>query len=151
MLEDDEFKLFLKTLGIRIRQIRKEKHLLMRDIMIATGYYDAQWRKYESGGSLNVASLLKIALALKVSLNELLDGLGQWPILSVAEITAQSGIQPDSENEPDREPNSPPSSTGKGSKKNVAAKEGGVTATVRSARTNRVPEIRHMRKAGSRG
>lgn len=78
----------------------------MRDIMISTGYYDAQWRKYESGGSLNVASLLKVALALNVSLSVLLDGLGQWPQLSVAEIQAQHRISPDSidESEPDSKP-----------------------------------------------
>lgn len=94
MLDEDEFKAFLKTLGIRIRQLRKDKSLLMRDIMMSTGYYDAQWRKYESGGSLNVASLLKIALALDVSLGELLDGLTQWPLLSVAQIQNQVGIDP---------------------------------------------------------
>ena len=65
----------------------------MRDIMISTGYYDAQWRKYESGGSLNVASLMKIALALDVPLSELLDGLGQWPKLSVAEIQAKDAAK----------------------------------------------------------
>ncbi|WP_263385781.1 hypothetical protein [Granulicella arctica] len=58
----------------------------MRHIMITSGYYDAQWRKYEAGGSLNLQSLLKIALTLEVPLNELFDGLGQWPALNVEEI-----------------------------------------------------------------
>jgi hypothetical protein len=58
----------------------------MRHIMITSGYYDAQWRKYETGGSLNLQSLLKITLALEVPLTELFDGLGQWPTLSVEEI-----------------------------------------------------------------
>lgn len=58
--------------------------------MIATGHYDAQWRKYEAGGSMNLQSLMKIALALDVSLSELFDGLGQWPKRSVAEIEAKS-------------------------------------------------------------
>ncbi len=90
MLTDDEFKIFLKALGTRIKAIRKDKNLNMRDIMIATGNYDAQWRKYEAGGSMNLMSLLKIALALDVSLSELLDGLGQWPKQSVTEIEAKS-------------------------------------------------------------
>lgn len=91
MLTDDEFKCFLKALGSRIRALRKEKKMNMRDIMIATGYYDAQWRKYEAGGSMNLMSLMKVAMALDVSLTELFDGLGQWPKRSVAEIEANSG------------------------------------------------------------
>lgn len=89
MLEDQEFKGFLKALGARIKQLRKAKGLDMRDIMIASGYYDAQWRKYEAGGSMNVASLMRVALALDVSLVELFDGLGQWPKLSVKDIEWQ--------------------------------------------------------------
>lgn len=66
----------------------------MRNILVTTGYYDAQWRKYEAGGSLNIASLMKVALALDVTLVDLLDGLGQWPKLSVDEIEKQYGIEP---------------------------------------------------------
>ena len=90
MLTEDEFKDFLKALGKRIRALRRDKKLNMRDIMISTGYHDAQWRKYEAGGSLNIMSLMKVALALEVSLVELLDGLGQWPLQSVAEIESKA-------------------------------------------------------------
>ena len=86
MLEDEEFRAFLKALGLRIRAVRKAKNLDMRHIMITSGYYDAQWRKYEGGGSLNLQSLLKIALTLDIPLNALFDGLGQWPRKTVAEI-----------------------------------------------------------------
>lgn len=96
MLEDEEFRAFLKALGARIRKVRKAKNFDMRYIMITSGYYDAQWRKYETGGSLNLQSLLKIALTLDVPLSELLDGLGQWPRLSVEEIERNSDILPDS-------------------------------------------------------
>ena len=88
MLEDEEFRAFLKALGARIRSVRKAKNLDMRHIMITSGYYDAQWRKYETGGSLNVQSLLKIALTLDIPLDELFDGLGQWPRKNVEEIEA---------------------------------------------------------------
>lgn len=87
LLTDDEFKSFLKALGLRIKAIRKDKNMNMRDIMIATGHYDAQWRKYEAGGSMNLMSLMKVALALEVSLSQLLDGLAQWPLKSVSEIS----------------------------------------------------------------
>ena len=88
MLTNDEFTGFLKLLGHRIRAIRKAKNLNMRHIMISSGYYDAQWRKYELGGSMNLAALLKIALALDVPLSELLGELDQWPKRSVAEMVA---------------------------------------------------------------
>lgn len=93
MLTEDEFKCFLKALGKRIRALRRDKKLNMRDIMIASGYYDAQWRKYEAGGSMNLMSLMKVALALDVSLVSLLDGLGQWPMRSVAEIEAVAELK----------------------------------------------------------
>lgn len=90
MLNEEEAQDFLKALGSRIRQLRKEKGLDMRAIMIASGYYDAQWRKYESGSSMNVVSLMRVAYALDVSFSELLDGLGQWPRLTVEEIRAKN-------------------------------------------------------------
>lgn len=106
VLKDEEFRSFLKTLGTRIKLLRKSKGIQFRDIMIKAGYFDAQWRKYEAGGSLNISSLMKIALTLEVTLTDLLDGLGQWPMLSVAQIQAANDIVPDSESklEPEPEP-----------------------------------------------
>lgn len=76
----------------------------MREIMLASGYSDPQWRRYEGGGSLNVASLMRVALGLNATLSELLDGLGQWPRCSVAAIQMHNGIIPESDTEPDMEP-----------------------------------------------
>ncbi len=73
----------------------------MRDIMISTGFYDTQWRKYEAGGGLNLRSLMKIAQALRVTLVELFDGLGQWPEFTVQEIQAKHSIRPEVDAEPD--------------------------------------------------
>jgi transcriptional regulator with XRE-family HTH domain len=89
VLTDDEFRCFLKALGTQIKTLRKHKNFNMRDMMIASGYYDAQWRKYESGGSMNLMSLMKVAMALDVSITELFAGLGEWPKRSVAEIESK--------------------------------------------------------------
>jgi transcriptional regulator with XRE-family HTH domain len=97
VLSEKEFDSFVKALGMRIRTIRREKNVNMRDIMIETGFYDSQWRKYESGGGLNLRSLMKVAQGLKVTLAELLDGLGQWPQLSVEEIQRRNHIVAQSE------------------------------------------------------
>ena len=157
MLDNLEFRAFLKTLGTRIRLLRKEKNILMRDIMITSGYYDAQWRKYESGGSLNVASLMKVALALDVSLIELLDGLGQWPKLSVHEIQQQSRlkspqrskIEPEValKNEPESKPRRTAPSTSKLPLRHGAKPVGKTikSATVTRLRTARSNEPREKR------
>jgi hypothetical protein len=41
--------------------------MTMRDIMMATGYHDSQWRRYGRGGGVTLASLLKIAVVLKTT------------------------------------------------------------------------------------
>ena len=43
-LPEVELKEFLAFLGSRIKQLRHEKELTMREIMVRIGYYDAQWR-----------------------------------------------------------------------------------------------------------
>ena len=90
MLTDDEFKGFLKLLGRRIRAVRKEKNVDMRQVMTVSGYYDAQWRKYEGGGSMNLETLEKNALTLDVPLSYPLGDLERWPIESVAQISEAS-------------------------------------------------------------
>ena len=75
MPTDAEYEAFLKVLGARIKQLRKERKLSLRDIVVKHGYQDSQWRNYESGGSLQVRSLLRIAEVLRVPLAELVIGL----------------------------------------------------------------------------
>ena len=82
----DEYEQFLKTLGGRIKQLRKERGLSLRDMVLQHGYNDSQWRKYERGGSINLQSLLKVAKVFGISLSKLLDGLGEYPESSIAAI-----------------------------------------------------------------
>jgi transcriptional regulator with XRE-family HTH domain len=128
---DQEYRSFLQALGARIKQIRKEKNLRLIDIMIRTGYYDAQWRKYEAGGSLNLGSLMKVALALDVSLTTLLDGLAEWPKMSVEEIQQAQSIRPKGKST---------------SKKNVA---GAMKAVTSPGKTTGRNEPQRKRKSGS--
>ena len=83
---DQDYSEFLKLLGMRIKQMRNERGLSLRDMVVKHNYHDSQWRKYERGGPINVPSLLKIAKAFGTSLSALLDGLGEYPPLSVGEI-----------------------------------------------------------------
>jgi transcriptional regulator with XRE-family HTH domain len=77
---------FLKELGARIKKLRNERGLSLRDMIVTHGYADSQWRRYERGGSVNVQTLLRICNAFKISLCVLLDGLGEYPAASVDEI-----------------------------------------------------------------
>jgi transcriptional regulator with XRE-family HTH domain len=88
-VEDEEYTQFLKTLGSRIKQLRKERGYSLRDMVIHHGYNDSQWRRYERGGSINVHSLLKIAKLFGISLSTLLDGLAEYPQTSIQEIKKQ--------------------------------------------------------------
>ncbi len=83
---DPEYQEFLKTLGSRIRQLRHERGFSLRDMVIQHGYNDSQWRRYERGGSMNLQSVLKIAKTFGVSLSKFLDGLGEFPEVSVTDI-----------------------------------------------------------------
>ena len=35
--------------------------------MISSGYYDAQWRKYENGGTMSLCSLIRVCIALETT------------------------------------------------------------------------------------
>ncbi len=88
-IEDAEYTQFLKTLGNRIKQLRKERGYSLRDMVIHHGYNDSQWRRYERGGAINVHSLMKIAKLFEMSLSTLLDGLAEYPQASIQDIKKQ--------------------------------------------------------------
>ena len=77
----------LEISGARIKNMRKKKGWSLRDMVKLHDYHDSQWRKFESGGSMNVMSLLRIAEVFEMSLSKLLDGLAEFPKASVTEIT----------------------------------------------------------------
>ena len=87
---------FLKELGERIKKLRNDRGLSLRDMIVTHGYADSQWRRYERGGSVNVQTLLRICNAFKISLCVLLDGLGEYPAASVDEIKRKHETEPES-------------------------------------------------------
>lgn len=70
---------FFAALGRRLKELRKERGWSLHTMVAVHGYYDAQWRKYEKGGPVTVDSLLKMATMFGVTLNTLMDDLGEWP------------------------------------------------------------------------
>ena len=74
---EDEYPELLRALGKRIRKLRKERGLTLRQMEIISGYRDFDWRRLERTGAGNMALLLKVAHAFEISLSTLLKGLEQ--------------------------------------------------------------------------
>ena len=83
---DEDYEEFLKALAKQIKKMRNERGLTLRDMVVVHGYHDSQWRRMEREGAGGVQSLLRIAKAFSISLSVLLDGLGEYPDESLAEI-----------------------------------------------------------------
>jgi transcriptional regulator with XRE-family HTH domain len=66
-------KIFLKSLGTRIRDIRKSKNLSQLDLGVAMDNYAEQVSRIERGQlNVTICTLKDIASALDISLSELL-------------------------------------------------------------------------------
>lgn len=73
------------TVGENIKKIRKEKKISQKQLGVLCGMSEAQIGQYENGyRSPKFETVLKIANALEVSINELLD---------ISETTKESNIQ----------------------------------------------------------
>ena len=83
---DQDYQDFLKALAKRIKVMRNQRGLTLRDMVLKHGYHDSQWRRMEREGAGGIQSLLRIAKAFDVSLSVLLDGLGEYPKESIAAI-----------------------------------------------------------------
>jgi len=84
-----DYKGFCKALGVHIKQLRKERGWSNRDILLIHGIHDGQWRKYERGGGITVESMLRVAATFGMSLGAFLDGLKDYPIVTLPEIAAK--------------------------------------------------------------
>ena len=87
-LDDVKMRFVLKNLGRRIRETRLARGLSVRDMVVKHDYHDAQWRRYEKGASLTVPSLVRIALALEISLSLLVEGADDYSTSKMVGSTA---------------------------------------------------------------
>jgi transcriptional regulator with XRE-family HTH domain len=90
MPTDEDYKYFLKALGARIKEMRKKKGWSLRDMVILHDYHDSQWRKFESGGSMNVQSLIRIANVFEMPVSKLVEGLGEYPKIGPATVAKKT-------------------------------------------------------------
>ena len=87
---DQDYEDFLKALAKRIKVMRNQRGLTLRDMVLKHGYHDSQWRRMEREGAGGIQSLLRIEKAFDVSLSVLLDGLGEYPKESSAAIESKT-------------------------------------------------------------
>jgi transcriptional regulator with XRE-family HTH domain len=72
----EDYKAFLAYTARRIKQLRRERGLTLRDMVIIHGYHDSNWRRMEREGVGSVQGLLRIAKAFGVPLATLTAGVG---------------------------------------------------------------------------
>ena len=65
---NEEYKAFLAHTAKRIKELRRERGLTLRDMVVVHGYHDSNWRRMEREGVGSVQSLLRIAKSFGVPL-----------------------------------------------------------------------------------
>jgi putative transcriptional regulator len=71
---DEKHKIFLKKLGKRITQIRKQKDLTQVELADIAGMDDSSIRRIESGrNNSSIVILKRLAEAMNISIKDLLD------------------------------------------------------------------------------
>jgi transcriptional regulator with XRE-family HTH domain len=70
----EDYKAFLAHTAKRIKELRRERGLTLRDMVVVHGYHDSNWRRMEREGVGSVQGLLRIAKAFAVPITTLTDG-----------------------------------------------------------------------------
>ena len=83
---DQDYEEFLRLVAERIKTLRHERGLSLRDMVVTHGYHDSNYRRIEREGAGGIQSLLRICKAFDVTLSCLLDGLGLYPKEDLKEI-----------------------------------------------------------------
>ena len=69
-----DYKAFLAHTAKRIKELRRERGLTLRDMVVVHGYHDSNWRRMEREGVGSVQSLLRIVKAFGVPITTLTAG-----------------------------------------------------------------------------
>lgn len=70
------FELFLKELGARLKQMRKERGWTYRSMVVDHSFHITHWQGFENGKGISLRSLFKVCEVFQISLEELFRGLG---------------------------------------------------------------------------
>ena len=70
------YEKFLTELGHKLRQLRIDRGLTLRAMIIQHGFHLAQWQGFEKGKGISVPSLLRLCEVFDLSLEDLIAGVG---------------------------------------------------------------------------
>ncbi len=70
------YEKFLTELGRKLRQLRIDRGLTLRAMIITHGFHLAQWQGFEKGKGISVPSLLRMCEVFDLKLEDLIGGMG---------------------------------------------------------------------------
>jgi transcriptional regulator with XRE-family HTH domain len=71
-----DYKQFSAGLGKRVRQLRKDRGLTLRALVVQHGFHLTQIQRIEKGDGVSVPTLLRIAEVFQIPVEKLVAGLG---------------------------------------------------------------------------
>jgi len=71
-----DYKEFSAALGKRVKQMRKERGLTLRALVVQHGFHLTQIQRIEKGDGVSVPTLLRIAEVFQIPVEKLIAGLG---------------------------------------------------------------------------
>ena len=78
------YESFLKELGVRLKQMRKDRGWTLRTMVVDHQFHVTHWQGFENGKAISVPSLLRVCEVFDVSLEDLVRGLGRSTALKVS-------------------------------------------------------------------
>ena len=69
------YEVFMKELGARLRQMRRDRGWTLRTMVVEHGFHLTHWQKFEKG-KIALASLLRICQVFDVRVEELVANIG---------------------------------------------------------------------------
>jgi transcriptional regulator with XRE-family HTH domain len=74
-----DYKVFSAALGKRIKQLRKDKKITLRSLMLDHGFHLTQIQRIERGDGISIPTLLRLAEVFQEPVESLVSGLGLVP------------------------------------------------------------------------
>jgi transcriptional regulator with XRE-family HTH domain len=71
-----DYKEFSVALGKRVKQLRKERGLTLRALVVQHGFHLTQIQRIEKGDGISVPTLLRLAETFQISVDKLITNLG---------------------------------------------------------------------------
>ena len=72
-----DYEAFRSALCERIKKLRIERGFTQHDIVRRSDFYESHWRRIESGKTMSLQTLIKVANIFEIKVVDLLEGIGE--------------------------------------------------------------------------